>query len=638
MPLPKPAEFTEGAPLERLDAERQRRRTSAQAMGYGGVAAGSGLASAGLANLKVAGTDVGQAGLSAAQAKTRRKSPEAAQQIGRLRDAGKWARANRGKTLAGTVGLAGLSGVSGIAGRHKQNEEQGMSQEIGRLRAGERYAATRRSVKKDIGLRTMLLATDYDLASPRTRKAIAFADRNKKKIAGGASAATAATAGGAVANERIQRSRQRRQLERMAKAERRRPDATTAGLIGVGAAGTSTGAGAKKIVRGVNQRHLRGIDSQISTVESAYGLSRTGKPVARRAVPQQKPDKAAQKAKMATMTPEQKQAYIASMQNKARQNKNSTAGVEDRLAQQRKKLRLEDLGAQRAVPRLGRRAVTGLHAGGYGIGGAALLAAAHRGADKDVTKYESRDVNAAAASGVGGVALYQGVPYAGNKRRMKRNNAQIRGNPGLNARVKQHRKDSGLSGAAGVDDPAWTKYHRTYPKDLPGSRLTRLYARTHNGKTGMAITGGVGLTAGTAGVKADRNRRKDGVSKGYYAREERVSPLRAGQYVAGAGIAAAGLSRSGMVGRALAHGVRQAELGGNKQAVTALQRAMAMRGQIRAGTAPSIAQMRKIKQIDNAINAVPRGMRAEVAAAAGLLMASNARPVRQTSYRPVGRY
>ena len=31
------------------------------------------------------------------------------------------------------------------------------------MRAGERYAATRRSVKKDIGLRTMLLATDYDL-------------------------------------------------------------------------------------------------------------------------------------------------------------------------------------------------------------------------------------------------------------------------------------------------------------------------------------------------------------------------------------------------------------------------------------------------------------------------------------------
>ena len=199
MPMPEPTDFRPGAPLERQDAERQRRRTSAKAVGWNTLAGGTALGAGTLTNLKVAGTDVGQGALRAGAAKTKKTSPETSAQLKRVAGWGRWAKQNRNKTAAGALGLAGAAGLSRVAGQHKSNEEQGISQEIGRMRAGERYERTRSGIRKSAPVKSLLLATDYDLSNPTMRRMVAGADRNKRRIAAG----TAAGAGGAAARRPV---------------------------------------------------------------------------------------------------------------------------------------------------------------------------------------------------------------------------------------------------------------------------------------------------------------------------------------------------------------------------------------------------------------------------------------------------
>lgn len=91
-----------------------------------------------------------------------------------------------------------------------------------------------------------------------------------------------------------------------------------------------------------------------------------------------------------------------------------------------------------------------------------------------------------------------------------------------------------------------------------------------------------------------------------------------------------------MLGRALARGVKQATHTGNANALTALQLAQASQGVLRRGTAPAERHIRQIQRLDQAINRVPAGLRPEIAAAAGILLAGHSQPMFRDRYRPVG--
>jgi hypothetical protein len=161
---------------------------------------------------------------------------------------------------------------------------------------------------------------------------------------------------------------------------------------------------------------------------------------------------------------------------------------------------------------------------------------------------------------------------------------------------------------------------------------------------------GLGLTATGAGLASASHQtktaqrdvrrhkaaqRRAAVGKALYAREERVSPVRAVEMAGGLALGAWGAGRSKMVGAALARGVKMANTRGADRALYALKTAQVAQGSLKRGTAPGERALRQIQAVDRAVRAVPRPLRGDVATAAGLLLAGNATPVRRQSYTPV---
>ena len=125
---------------------------------------------------------------------------------------------------------------------------------------------------------------------------------------------------------------------------------------------------------------------------------------------------------------------------------------------------------------------------------------------------------------------------------------------------------------------------------------------------------------------------QNSVGKSVYMREEHLSPLKVAELGAGAGLAAWGIGRSPMIGRALGHGMKRAMAGGNEKAIYALMTARGARGALRMGTAPGERALRQVKAVDAAINKVPVHLRPEIATAAGLLMAGHSLPATNRHY------
>lgn len=196
----KPVEYTSGQPLERYSAERRRRGLMAENISYGAASGAAAFGAAGLSNVKLAGTNAGQAALKTAHAHAKVSAPESAPLINNAIRAGQWARRRRNSTALGVVGLAGISTGTGMMSRVRSNEEAGISQGIGRIKAGEMYDVQRRRalngapapVSKAGPLRMALMASDYDLSDPRIRRGARFAWNHKRKIAAGAGGLAAA--------------------------------------------------------------------------------------------------------------------------------------------------------------------------------------------------------------------------------------------------------------------------------------------------------------------------------------------------------------------------------------------------------------------------------------------------------------
>ena len=262
-------------------------------------------------------------------------------------------------------------------------------------------------------------------------------------------------------------------------------------------------------------------------------------------------------------------------------------------------------------------------------GGALTYGGARQLVDKRVTR---DDVDSAALGGALGVGFYQ-APHWASRPLDRRNERTIAQDDHLR-HVNRRHKDAHVPRNAGLGHPAWTNYFRTLPKELPGAKRKRVFSHTHAGRSGAALNIGAAMLGAGSAVGHSRSSK---VAKTLYQREERLSPVRAGGYAAGAALGAWGLGRSGAVGRALGRGMRMAASKDNTRAVEALQLAMAAQGALARGTAPGERALRQIRRVDAAVRAVPAPMRPEVAMAAGALLAGSSSPVHRTTYRPVSR-
>ena len=218
MPAPRPTEYTPGQPLERYSAERRRRGVAAESAAYGGAAAATGLAGTTLGNAKIAGTRVGQHTLTAAEARLRASGHPAAEQVARVKRAGVWAAKRPRATAAGVGALALATGAAGAMSRIRANEEAGISQGVGRIKAGEAYDRTKRHALSKGLLRTALMASDADFNDPRLRRALTYVNNHPKKIAGvtaGAGGGVTLVSTGVGAKNRAKQTHQLRQVSKM---------------------------------------------------------------------------------------------------------------------------------------------------------------------------------------------------------------------------------------------------------------------------------------------------------------------------------------------------------------------------------------------------------------------------------------
>lgn len=149
---------------------------------------------------------------------------------------------------------------------------------------------------------------------------------------------------------------------------------------------------------------------------------------------------------------------------------------------------------------------------------------------------------------------------------------------------------------------------------------------------GLALAG-----AGAAGLWASHQPRKVTKSVQYGYQERKRSLTRTAEFAGGVALTAYGASRLRMVGQLVGYGARIAEKQGAKpeQVERVMSAARALGRGTRQVTGRGEAQARKVKALNDAISAVPYGLRAPVATAAGVMLASNARPTTRETFTPV---
>ena len=141
--------------------------------------------------------------------------------------------------------------------------------------------------------------------------------------------------------------------------------------------------------------------------------------------------------------------------------------------------------------------------------GGALVAGggtSYLGARHTVDKADKKDVTAGYLGAGAGFVGYQGGSIA-MKPLEKPAERKIKGDKKLQAKLSEHRAAT-LPKNAPAGHPSWLKYNRTYPKDLPGSRLKRFHAHAVSGKSGAAATLGVMGASAAGGVALKRRQEK----------------------------------------------------------------------------------------------------------------------------------
>lgn len=207
----------------------------------------------------------------------------------------------------------------------------------------------------------------------------------------------------------------------------------------------------------------------------------------------------------------------------------------------------------------------------------------------------------------------------------------------LEPKTTRSQRDKKLKPVKQVHGAYTPAMERHYPKSLPEWKVHRYLGFAGRGRLGDAL--GAAATAGGAAALA--HDKKKPVGKAIYGYQDRKRSLpRTAEFAGGVALAAYGASRLHMVGSLAAYGARIAEKqGATPKQVDAVMSAARVVGRgTRQVTGQGEAQARKVKALANAIDAVPYGLRAPVATAAGVMLVSNARPTTRESFTPVGRY
>jgi hypothetical protein len=392
--MASPTEFSPGAPYEQLSAEKQRRRTAGASWAYGTGATGAAAVGTGLGNAKIAGTKSGQATLKGLQLKAKRANSPIEHDLGRAIKLGQHAASHRKLYTAGTAVASAAAAALGAGHRFRENEEQGISQGIGRIRAGRTYQTDQsRLLSKGLG-RALLMHSDADLAelARAATQARAHVGRNKTAYTAG-SVGTAIAAGGAAG---VHGSRRRGlaaselrssgpvRPTNIIKAQPPNYRQTTRGSAetasGSVLAGTGLLAGGLPGVREPNTRRLASLaDSPHgSRVRSAGQKARAAAPLPRAGILGYRA--AAHDAYSATIRkPRNGSAYMQGVRS-------AKLGAEDKIAHQL---------------RLGRRATYALTGAGVGL----IAAGRHSSRSQPVRKDAQRADNMSSAALGGGATL-----------------------------------------------------------------------------------------------------------------------------------------------------------------------------------------------------------------------------------------
>lgn len=274
--------------------------------------------------------------------------------------------------------------------------------------------------------------------------------------------------------------------------------ANGAGLL---VAGVSTNRGLDAANRAANRLIDARRRAQLQRFDDLYGVSASGRPVVKPAAGTSRTGKAKAAAARRRMT-----GQINDV--------NRRANVYRKLARK----------ATGFGPRVA------LISGGLVGGSTALWAGGRRLADPVEKKASRQDVDAFAAGAAGGAGLYHGALYATKPidRRIER--ALGAESPSSPARVAlaEHQRALGIGRRKerGVNQRAWLKYHRSYPKavDTPivvrGRKLPvkawqwkRGLSYLQGGKTQLGITAGVAAASGLGAAAVARAARKEKMSK-----------------------------------------------------------------------------------------------------------------------------
>ena len=614
----KPTEYSPGQPLERYSAERRRRGVATEAVGYKSAATAAAAGSTAVSGAKIAGTKLGQYGLARAYRKVGPNHPAAAN-IAQLQRIGARAAKHPKSATAGMLGLTAASGGLAAIARMRSNEEAGISQGVGRIKAGESYANTRQRVttsKSATMLRYALMSTDADI--PKVARNLKLINTHKGKIAAGTAGVAATSAGVSSARASKHRVVQSEQLRSMSKslaqvAERALPE-VKAVLKPVQGHGKAKISPKGKDVRNWSAGIVGG---------SALGGTATYKATG----DNKKKAVAAAAGGAAGQGVYQGAAYGSKQYMRARTGQGLTRGKINSI--RRGEVGSHLLRADHADVNVNdaRRDIKRAHIKANTKAGVTNWKEVHRTYPKALPYHKTERLLAhthggktgmatGAAATIGGASLAMNA-IGGHKRQVEKI-----WNPHLKARVAAKAAEVVRGIVEPIEKPM---VHHAYKAGLIG------------GGVGGVVSGAVGAAVGgnVVGRKAEKRARKSIVDKSLYSREDRPSLIRGLEMGAGLGVTAWGLGRSRMLGAALGRGVKAASGRGNTRAMYALQQAQILQGSLRHGTAPGERTVRRIRALNVAINAVPNAIRPEVAGVAGMMLVSNAHPVTRTQYRPV---
>jgi hypothetical protein len=147
------------------------------------------------------------------------------------------------------------------------------------------------------------------------------------------------------------------------------------------------------------------------------------------------------------------------------------------------------------------------------------------GARKVVEKAaDAHDVDAFMAGALGTAGAYHGGLYA-TKRVDRRIEQNIAADPKVKQALTEHRRNVGLPKDARAGDARWLRYHREYPKSIPGWKWKRTLSRLQGGKSQVAISGAAAVAGGMGAAAV--NRRVDPVSE-RFKKALVPSPVRVG--------------------------------------------------------------------------------------------------------------